>query len=96
MWFISYALDIQEEIMPVVHVVRDPKSVLLSSYLYHQQDPPAEPWLKNPKPDAMNTLPVLQKKYANTPYYKVLCPWVVLAWKPRDTDFEVDFYPDPQ
>lgn len=65
--------DPQEQEIPIAHVVRNPVEILISAYLYHQQDPPPEEWLYNPKPDALEILPMeLQEKYAEIPYYKVL------------------------
>lgn len=58
--------------LPVVHVVRDPVQILISSLLYHKQDPAVEPWLEKPKPGVMRLLPKsFQEKYQNVPYYKV-------------------------
>ncbi|GMH35528.1 hypothetical protein BSKO_03396 [Bryopsis sp. KO-2023] len=65
--------DPQTAVIPVAHVVRNPVEVLISAYLYHQQDPPPEEWLYNAKPDALEILPMdLQEQYATVPYYKVL------------------------
>lgn len=65
-------LVMQDFDLPVVHSIRDPVQILISAYLYHQQDPPNEPWLADPKPDAMNGLPKeFRKKYGKVPYYKV-------------------------
>lgn len=63
----------EEEDIPVIHVVRNPVEILISSYLYHQQDPPPEEWLYKPKPDALGDLDIgLQEKFNGVPYYKVL------------------------
>lgn len=65
--------DLQSDAIPVAHIVRNPVEVLISAYLYHQQDPPPEEWLHDAKPDALEILPMdLQKQYATVPYYKVL------------------------
>lgn len=65
--------DPESDVIPVAHVVRNPVEVLISAYLYHQQDPPPEEWLYNAKPDALEILPLsLQEEYATVPYYKVL------------------------
>ena len=64
---------LQSDIIPVAHIVRNPVEVLISAYLYHQQDPPPEEWLYDAKPDALEILPMdLQEQYATVPYYKVV------------------------
>lgn len=61
----------QADEIPVAHVVRNPVEILISAYLYHQQDPPPEDWLYFPKPDALEILSDEdQQKYEFVPYYK--------------------------
>lgn len=53
--------------------MRNPVEVLVSAYLYHQQDPPPEEWLAEPKPEALTILPEdLQVEFQTVPYFKVL------------------------
>lgn len=59
--------------IPIAHIVRNPVEVLVSAYLYHQQDPPPEEWLAEPKPEALTILPEdLQVEFHTVPYFKVL------------------------
>ncbi|CAD7704065.1 unnamed protein product [Ostreobium quekettii] len=57
--------------IPVVHVVRNPADILVSSYLYHRRG--TEEWLQEPNPGALSVLPEdLQRKHAETALYKAL------------------------
>eukprot|EP00210_Caulerpa_lentillifera_P002487 g2384.t1 len=60
-------------VIPVAHLVRNPVEMLISAYLYHQQDPPPEKWLAEPKPSALEILPEdVQRKFKTVPYFQAL------------------------
>ncbi|CAD7695814.1 unnamed protein product [Ostreobium quekettii] len=76
-WLSACSLNNQEETaqedphLPVVHVVRNPVDILVSSYLYHRRG--TEQWLHEPNPAALSILPEdVQQKHSDSPLYKAL------------------------
>eukprot|EP01026_Neomeris_dumetosa_P032964 TRINITY_DN2620_c0_g1_i3.p1 TRINITY_DN2620_c0_g1~~TRINITY_DN2620_c0_g1_i3.p1 ORF type:complete len:517 (-),score=81.65 TRINITY_DN2620_c0_g1_i3:311-1729(-) len=60
----------------LVHVVRNPVEIIMSSYLYHNQENPPEPWLHKAKPELMPLLfpddEERQQQFQDAPYYQIL------------------------
>eukprot|EP01024_Parvocaulis_polyphysoides_P014048 TRINITY_DN1562_c1_g3_i6.p2 TRINITY_DN1562_c1_g3~~TRINITY_DN1562_c1_g3_i6.p2 ORF type:complete len:214 (+),score=21.37 TRINITY_DN1562_c1_g3_i6:193-834(+) len=54
----------------VAHFVRNPVEVLISSYLYHRQEIPAEEWLYLPKPEIIPA--DIRQTFNSTPYFQFL------------------------
>eukprot|EP01026_Neomeris_dumetosa_P056680 TRINITY_DN5190_c1_g1_i14.p2 TRINITY_DN5190_c1_g1~~TRINITY_DN5190_c1_g1_i14.p2 ORF type:complete len:253 (+),score=22.93 TRINITY_DN5190_c1_g1_i14:108-866(+) len=61
--------------MKVVHLVRNPVEIVVSSYLYHRSDPVQEQWLLEPKPEILQYLDLPtqeQTKYQQVSYHQML------------------------
>eukprot|EP01025_Chloroclados_australasicus_P028403 TRINITY_DN28164_c0_g2_i1.p1 TRINITY_DN28164_c0_g2~~TRINITY_DN28164_c0_g2_i1.p1 ORF type:complete len:398 (-),score=26.88 TRINITY_DN28164_c0_g2_i1:331-1524(-) len=58
-----------ENELKIVQIVRNPVEIVISSYLYHKQDPPPEAWVGEPKPEL---IPDNFQRFKSRPYNQFL------------------------